>query len=100
LLPVRHEAVAEIPRILSPFWFDLSRGAPTFPVAVVGAHRGHHLARFFHRWINFQDVFAEDLIRAEAQVLPGAVVVKSNRAALIDRDNNIGATLDEFLKVL
>jgi hypothetical protein len=39
-------------------------------------------------------------LRTKPKVLSRAIIIKSDRAVSIDGDNDIGTTLDEFLKVL
>ena len=70
------------------------------PSPSLGTHRRHHSARFFEIGIDLQDVFAQNLVERKAEILPRTVIVESNRAVTIDRNNNVGTTLDELLKVL
>src|SRR5262249_37903879 len=75
----------------------------TYPALTFGfirAHRCHHLARFVETGINLQDFLPQDLFRRKTKILSGTVVVEYNGSLLIDRDDDVWTTLDEFLKVL
>src|SRR5262249_44292521 len=73
---------------------------PASRLDITTTHRGHHPTRLFDAGIDYQKVFSQHFLWRKTQILPRPVVVKRNNALLVHRDDDVGTTLDELLKVL
>ena len=65
-----------------------------------GAHRLHHAARFLQRRVNGGDLLADDFFGGVVQVFARSVVVEDDRAATVDRDDDVGGAFDQTLEII
>ncbi len=72
----------------------------TFAFTVGGAHGGHYSPGLVQAWVDFQDIFSKHFVVRKAEILPRTIIVEGDRPLLVDRNDNIRATLDELLEVL
>src|SRR5262249_44001909 len=64
------------------------------------AHRLHHAARLLERRIDGGDFLPDDLLRGITQILSRAVIVENYGAIAVNRDDDIGRSLYEALKII